>query len=383
MKYIIKNIISFIKKEKMIFLLILLCVITSSFIINFSYGLYQNYNVIKSEEESELYEFYAHFDNSATVFASKEKIKNILLICSSELNDAVDVYYAVLNYEGLEEGQNKISVRFCIENGNIVPCELFKNNLTSQSMISSGRYFSELEEKNGEHVALISVDRLNKNVSESIKKIMIDDETILFQGNEYRIIGSQTFDPLIVPFNSLKDDTPINDMIFHFKKPVTRSQYNEIKEKLETNFPEIAQVQDLDIPETENYYLYNTIILISILIAVLAAVNFAFLYRYLLSKRAKMLAIFRICGCTNAKVLRIFLGECMLITVPAFALTTLVYDKLVLPKLGQHFEYIESAYNPRLYLIISAIYIITTFVVLMIMINFGFLSKNIREARGE
>lgn len=55
MKYILKNIKLFIKNEKMVFLLVLLCVVTSSFIISFSYGLYQNYNVVK-EEENELNE---------------------------------------------------------------------------------------------------------------------------------------------------------------------------------------------------------------------------------------------------------------------------------------------------------------------------------------
>lgn len=99
----------------------------------------------------------------------------------------------------------------------------------------------------------------------------------------------------------------------------------------------------MDIPESENYYLYNTIIIISILIAILAAVNFAVLYRYILSRRTKTLAVFRMRALNTA--LRMFLSECMFITVPLFALTTIIYDKFMLPKLGQHFEYIESAYS--------------------------------------
>ncbi len=77
-----------------------------------------------------------------------------------------------------------------------------------------------------------------------------------------------------------------------------------------------------------------------------------------------------------------FLSECMIIAVPLFALTTLIYDKFVLPKLGQHFEYIESAYSPKLYLLIFGIYIAATFVVLLFMIS-GFLRKTIREAKEE
>lgn len=384
MKYIIKNIKSFINSEKLIFLLVLLCVVTSSFIINFSYGLYQNYKVLKEEEENELDMFYASFDNSGTFFASKEKLKSTLLTFSDELNEAVDMYFTTLTCEELKDlGDNIIIIRFCIKNGNIVPCELFEYNLTRQGLIYSGRYLSEEEEKNGERVALIEVDNLNGKITEDSKRLVVDDETVMFQGNEYKIIGTQTLEPLIVPFNSLNDNTPINEILFHFKKPVTRSQYSEIKEKLELNFPDIVQVPDLDIPEAENYYLYNTIILISILIAVLAAINFAFLYRYILSKRTKTLAVYRICGCTKAKALGMFLGECMLIAIPAFTFTTLAYDRLVLPKLGRYFEYIESAYSPKLYLLISAIYITVTFIVLVLMMGFEFLNKKIVEAKGE
>ena len=138
----------------------------------------------------------------------------------------------------------------------------------------------------------------------------------------------------------------------------------------------------MDIPESENYYLYNTIIIISILIAILAAVNFAVLYRYILSRRTKTLAVFRMCGCTKFTALRMFLSECMFITVPLFALTTIIYDKFMLPKLGQHFEYIESAYSFKLYLLIFGIYIAATFVVLTVMIS-RFLGKTIREAEEE
>ncbi|MCC8135179.1 MAG: hypothetical protein LIO40_00640, partial [Ruminococcus sp.] len=148
------------------------------------------------------------------------------------------------------------------------------------------------------------------------------------------------------------------------------------------NFGDLASIPDLEIPESENYYLYNTIILISILIAILAAINFAVLYKYILSKRTKTLAVFRICGCTKAKTLRIFLSECMLITIPVFALTSLVYDRLILPILANHFEYIKSAYSPLLYLIIFGIYVVSSLIVLGTMIYFEFLRKSIRETKG-
>lgn len=384
MKYAIKNIKSFIKNEKMIFMLVLLCVVTSSFIINFAYGIYQNYSLTKGEIKSEYLSFSVYFKNTEKAYASKEKIKSTLLTFPDEINNSIDMYLVGVIYEEYAGTElNRIDVHFCIKDGEIIPSEIYKNNSTKNGILRNGRYFSEQEEKNGERVALINCKPMSNEIGQYIKDIMIDDETILFQGDKYKIIGYMTLETLVIPFECVKDNMPVYEVLFYFKKPVTLSQYNEIKRIIKKNFGSIARVPGFDIPETDNLYLYNTIILISLLVSVLAAINFAFLYRYILSKRVRALAVFRICGCTKEEVLGVFLKECMMIAVPAFAITTLFYDRLVLPELGKHFEYIQSVYSPERYLLISAIYMITTLIVLLIMINSEFLNKKIIEVKGE
>ena len=54
MKRVLSNIFSFAKKERTIFAIIVICVVSSAFIINFSYGLYYNYRTQKNETELEL-----------------------------------------------------------------------------------------------------------------------------------------------------------------------------------------------------------------------------------------------------------------------------------------------------------------------------------------
>ena len=54
MKYIFLNIKNMFQHEKFITFIIILCVFLSSFVLNFSYGLYQNYNIKKYEENSKL-----------------------------------------------------------------------------------------------------------------------------------------------------------------------------------------------------------------------------------------------------------------------------------------------------------------------------------------
>ena len=54
MKTVLLNIKNFAKNECAIFAVIIICVVSSAFIINFSYGLYYNYTSQKNETELEL-----------------------------------------------------------------------------------------------------------------------------------------------------------------------------------------------------------------------------------------------------------------------------------------------------------------------------------------
>ncbi len=394
MKYTIKNIQLFIKNEKMIFILVLICIITSSFIINFSYGLYQNYNVIKEEESSEFTEIDIMINDNASV--TKEKIKDCVFSVSDKTNDALKMYLVFPIVEEFYSRQdvdwNRLMNRFVVKNNTIRPSEYFAQTLIDNGNMISGEYFTDSQEINGDLVALVTPpledetfkDTMVDCTSEITTRIEGDKRWIKIQDKEYQVIGyhKQLATPYF-PFESLDESTTFQDFIvLVFYKPITNSQYIDVKNNFETVFGSAVTVPDMDIPEAENYYLYNTIIIISILIAILAAINFAVLYKYILSKRMKMLAVFRICGCTKSKTLTMFLSECMIIAVPLFAATTLIYDKFVLPKLGQHFEYIESAYSIKLYLLIFGIYIVATLVVLLFMIS-GFLKKTIREAKEE
>lgn len=376
MKYILYNLKKFVCNDKFFFFLVILCVIASSFIINFAYGLFQNYNIIKEEKESDLQDLKIFFDNSGDNKAAKYRLKSTILSFSDDINSIVDMYLVKTPYQP-GDNEHTIWIRFCIDDRQVVPCKVFEENMNDYGTLVSGRYFSNQEEEAGDAVALLCDDK--GSVNSFAESIMIDDKNVLFQKRIFRIVGYQKMHHLIVPFNSLDSDTPLDSLSIHFSKSITRSVYDEIKEKIEMNFPGIAVVQELDIPEAENYYLYNTIIIISILIAILAAVNFSVLYRYIFAKRKKNMFVFRMCGCTRKRAIMMYIGECMLIIVPFFLITTYIYDQFVLPYFGNFFEYIEGAYDFMVYLIIFVIYIVVSLFVLAIMIGKEIIHKTIKE----
>jgi predicted lysophospholipase L1 biosynthesis ABC-type transport system permease subunit len=108
--------------------------------------------------------------------------------------------------------------------------------------------------------------------------------------------------------------------------------------------------------------------LISALLALLSALNFAMLYQYILQKRRKRLAVFRICGCTKWKAFRSYIGECMAISIPAYAVGTAVFGMLLENVFDQMFPYMKAAYSPAIYLSIFAIYAAIVLVVLSVLI---------------
>lgn len=91
-------------------------------------------------------------------------------------------------------------------------------------------------------------------------------------------------------------------------------------------------------------------------VPLLAIINFAFLYSFILHKRARTLAIMRICGCTKNRARRICLGECCIICIPTFLVGLATYIPFLHGVLGRLFEYIEEAYSFTVYALLFAIF---------------------------
>lgn len=385
MKYIFKNIKLFIKNETMIFFLVIISTITSSFIIIFSYGLYQSYITAKSEENNKTKGIMIDIFDTDSV--TKEKLKNCLFSISDKTNDHITMYIVSPVVKEFDYDKwRSLYNRFTVKNGEIASSDLFENNLRKNGNLISGYYFTDEQERNGELVALARINSENFDIdfTEQITtRVEGEKRWIQIQGKEYEVIGWHNQEPIpYFPFESLDETTTFQNYIdILFDRPVRRSEYKDIKNNFEKTFDSAVRVPNINIPENENIYFYNTILIISILIAFLASVNFSMLYKYVLSKRTNMLTVFRICGCTKSKTIIFFLVECMIITIPLFIITTIIYDKFLLLWFGNYIEYISEVYDIKIYLTIFAIYAITSLMVLITMIK-NFLQKTICEAKG-
>lgn len=377
MCYIFKNIKKFLYHEKIILFIMIICIFCSAFIINFSYGLYQNYNVQKTETEYELNEISPEIVLGASL-TKKDFQRYVESLNQNTLND-MEVIYAMTELEEFPvEKYGSFYMRFTIHNGKYQVCETTKKAYEEQGMITQGRYINNEEEEKGSNVAMVG--GLGNEWNEGSKKIKVNEDSISLFGNTYKVIGtykSGAGTP-VVPFLTIPDELGISGFGFSFCNNITRSQYEELIQTAEQVLPNTLSFPVLKFPDNETIYLYQNIMFISVLIAVLSSINFAMLYLYIIKKRIRDLSIFRICGCSKSEVVRISLGECAVISIPIYLLGTFFYAFIMKCILSDVFPYMEASYSLKIYIVIFLIYIFSMFIILEIIIRTK-ISKEITE----
>lgn len=365
MKYILRNIRSLIKNEPLIFAVMIVCVFASSWVLTFAYGLYQNYNVQKTEADIESKELVLSLREDKSV--TRTDLERFFAEISDETLNAANLLYCDAELPGFptERGDyGRAAFRFTIHNGQYQSSSYIKEQWEKKGQITSGRFFSDDDEKNGANVALIYIDMGEWN--EATLAIKTGENTIRLFDKEYEVIG--TYDGFggvpLIPFLSIPEDLELSAPAFMFEKNLTKSQYEEIRSAARRAVPETFVFPDLAFPDTENIYIYNNIMLICALIAVLTVINFASLYNYIISKRIRQLAVFKLCGCTSFKATGFYLAECAIICVPVFMIGTASYIPVMKFFLSPIFPYMKDAYSPVIYTVIFALYIIILVIIM-------------------
>ncbi|MBE5944504.1 MAG: ABC transporter permease [Lachnospiraceae bacterium] len=380
MKYIFRNIKSFFIDDTLVFFLTIVTISISCFMINFSYAVYQNYEMKKesSKEEQDYivllgdYEFerqivhpagqfkYLDYEGKAATIGMVEKFGKELEQEVWKHIDVVFVHASYFNYELIET--------FSFDKDGFTVCEEQLNNHSYEHIVS-GRYFTEEEFKNGDKVAIIFDEFVNSGQLPISQEMEYSDTHIKIGDELYEIIGvhREYLDQPIIPITSLPKDTIIDGYIhIYFDKNIDLYIYNQICEASDKVFGDMFTVQPVELPDIDTIRLYNTIIIIVAIISLIAAINFTILYRYILKKRNVQLSYMRMCGLSYSKAMIIYLGECILLTLPVYTVVTFIYAKYLLPKLSNMYEYGFYRYNSFVYLSLAGIYFGVSLIVILV-----------------
>lgn len=185
MRHTFLNLAQFFKKEKLLLAIIFICVISSAFILNFSYGLFYNYNTQKNEVEIELKDICPEIAEG--IVMTKGDIKNYVEALDSSIHSNVQVIYAAGDISeygfNTDESSHNLSMRFRFADGEYHISEVTKEAWEEHSFLPFGRYITDNEESSGKQVALVWGTNQN-DWNAPCSNIKNDDGTITLFGKK-------------------------------------------------------------------------------------------------------------------------------------------------------------------------------------------------------
>lgn len=376
MKYIWKNIYSFFKTETSLFCLCILCILLSSQLMLVAYGIYGCYTKKKLSRESDMNSMEIGLSENDVV--TKGELSGAFLKCPSELTDGIDTIIVYTDYTA-DPTVRPLDLRFAVRDGKISSSVVFGENIKISGL--ADKYFTEKQEIDGEKVAMIynGNDQEIQAWADSIKK---EDGTLEILGNTYNIIGEQSWGAVLIPYQSLDDQVPLTSaggITLFFHDPVTREQYNILKERLTQELGYRVLFPERKIYDFNQLYLYNTILLINGFILITAAVNFTMIYRYILMKRKRNLAIFRVCGLTRARAAVTYLGECIFLMILILPVSFVGFRFLLLPVLADTYTNIWDLFPLNIYGKFGIAYLTIFLIVLLPVVIFELSSRTLKE----
>ena len=369
MKYVLYNIRNLARRETFIFAVMLICVFVSAWVMTFSYGLFYNYSTLLIEQDEDKNILRPTRIEGSSRLTHGEFAKYLSEL-SAETLDAMDMIHFYIGYGRIDEHSYTavLDSFIMVRDGKYLPSQYIIDLWEGENMIVSGRYISDEEEANGERV-IMDIEPTPGFPDDRNPELYKDDETMLLYGEEYKIVGTSTSRMYVVPFMTMPDDAEYMFFYFHFSDAITRKQYDDLVSTAERAVPGKFTFDEPVFVDEQTLMMYRNIIAVAALIAVLAIVNFAVLYSFILNRRSRTLAIMRICGCTKGRARLICLGECCIICMPAFLAGMLTYIPFMHKVLSSVFVYIEEAYSFAAYASLFAVFAAVLLIIMSLLLT--------------
>ncbi len=410
MKYILKNIRSFARDYTKIFVLLIITIAASTLIIHLSYGMFREYSDRRELSRSAVNEIVFRLKSSyekknadtedgqlqtvgdleSQTYVKQDELQDVTVADIKKFARKADqeVLGKLLNiHTGILEGEYRFETDFLIDHGSIVnsgeygPDSLYNYEIAyeTQNIFQYGRYFTDQEYASGDKVCIMHGVQ-KKAEGEYLKKNMTDDGKVLIGDQEYEIIGLQDgIGTGFIPITSVgEDDVLLDEIDLRFKDNISLREINLLIRTAKQCFGDRVDC-NYDLQQTEeDDYLYNTILMLVLIVSLVAAFNFCALYHYIVTTRQRTLTIFRICGLNYRRSIAMYLGECSVLSVGTYLITLFVFRFVLMPFLAAGWNVFDFHFQTRVYLILFLIYFVSSFILQFVMIHWNLKKKMIR-----
>lgn len=374
MKYILKNIKTFFQQEKGVFILCLLCIFFSMQVILVAYGVYGFYLNKKYSTYEQMKTLDIGFKKDEKSNVTKGMLVDSLKKCPEPLVDKIEMFYVEVEDQNISH----FEFRFRMQDKKITTCEIFRDNLKKNGL--STTYFSKKQEENGEKVAIVN-GGINSSIQKEVENIKINENEVEILGKCYEIIGTQGWNTVLIPFQSLADEVPLAEsgLYISFYDVITKADYDELKDILIQEMGEYIQFPELEVPDFNQIYFYNTVLIINILVAIVASINFSLLYKFILMKRSRNLAICQITGLLKKNAACYYIGECVLLLIIMIPMSFGFFNFILLKGLRRIYAQIEIFYTVQTYAGFGIGYFAISICILSVVILHEIYSKSLLE----
>ena len=361
-----------IKKMPILFLMLL---ITQGLVLAFMffyYGVFQNNRLELQRSYKE--EGRISIEKLSEKNDSGKKIKEAF----PELGEKLGSHFisAVINAqvkaEGVTVGEDKGSWRLADDNGD----SFLSTGIVSVAFVNDTGYISRpsgLEEKSMKGTSF-SKEMLDKGekvclVNSSLMSWTNDSDSIVINGDEYKVLDKFLDEPLngiLVPTEALPDKVYGADIMLSFDRPLTQSEYSNSISLIRQYFddPGIVIIDNASV-SVDQKQTFLSMMLISVLFSVLAAVIMGIIFYFLQKQREYDMAVFEIHGASANRIFWLYMSEMTVFLMISVGLGFFVFEKLLYAKNLERYGWFEAVFTFRAKLAITAVYLLISFTVVV------------------
>lgn len=334
---VITNWLDFVRNHRFLFLLMMLAQLVSVLCIYFVYGVFQNNLYILLEGEHDNYRLAASFSDETNL-----PVKELAQKMTEEWGLDIDFLYLTAQDAKGNEFQDRFEY---------ADCQYRYSQSVEKNVLGDmeGRFPSADEYASGKKVVVINGEHKGEIGGQ-----------IRFAGETYTVIGinrANVSKEYEMPFTAFPASSHVNYLSVSLKNLPTRADYERFADEL-SGFG--AAVEDFAVANHEDVKKQHSLLLISVLLAILSGGNLFLVYCYIFRQRKENLVIFCLHGCTEKKARRMFFVEILFNMAVSVALALLVFLLFLYPVLSTWYEYLYRIYGVREYVMLTGIFVIIT-----------------------
>lgn len=354
----IKNAILEFPKEYILMMVSQMLAVISIF---FAYGIFSSYSAKMQELDIECYSFGAYLEDGTV-----EQFREILPDMLGSMQKRLDYVFI-----GSFQDDIPISMHFEYYNGEY----RWSDTINKNAPMDKGRNISDKDILKGDNVVCVS-GNIEGNIG----------DTVDIGNVEYQIIGRQNINAknLEIPFTSQCSELGVNIVYLNFEQLPKQSDYIMFKETLEGMFGDKVSVESFELKDSDELISMRSIIVISVGIGFISALNTCLIYGYIISRRGKQMAVYGIVGATSRKRLAINELEIMLVSIAIAFIGFFVYRFGMENIIVNIYESSIPLYGFKSYSIMILLYIMSMFIntyIMLIFTNSRKLTNMLRQAK--